>query len=91
MNADEVMAFLVQERKIRGLRQQDIADAAGFCQQEVSKHESGRFVTLNAMAKYADALGYDLELSLTQRPIEDQDGAGSRTAPSSAEMPLRAN
>lgn len=67
---ENVMQFLVVERKAKGLRQADLATLMGSCQQEVSRWESGRFLTFSALFRYADALGYDIELSLRQRPNE---------------------
>lgn len=65
MTADEVLAALVARRRALGLRQADIAPALGKGQQLVSSLEHGRVKpTVEALTRYAHAVGYDLTLTL---------------------------
>jgi transcriptional regulator with XRE-family HTH domain len=67
VNLAAAMAVLTAERKRLGLRQIDLTALTGTCQQEISRHEQGKFVTYRAVERYADALGFDVELSLVRR------------------------
>lgn len=62
----EVIEALVAERRRRGLRQADIAERLGISQQEISKWESGRFLSLSGLQEYAEVLGLQLLLGITK-------------------------
>ena len=56
-------------RERRGLTQQQVADMIGITQSGVSIAEYKEFPTLQTLERYADALGYRLEvLFVDQRP-----------------------
>lgn len=69
VDADEVLAALIAQRRALGLRQADIAEALGRGQQLVSVLERGGVeLTVDTLARYARAVGWTLELTLRVDP-----------------------
>ena len=59
--AKSIVRALVEERKRRGLTQQDIADMTGMKAPNVTRIESCKFTpTLDVLERYAQALGKKL-------------------------------
>ena len=71
---------LKEIRKSLGLTQGQLASSAGISQNRVSDIENGRTSSLRigTLARYADALGCDIEVLLRPRP--GNDGAAPRPA-----------
>ena len=61
---------LVALRKERSMTQQDVADATGINRANVARIESKRHTTsLEVLAKYANSVGKDLQITLVDRQI----------------------
>lgn len=72
-----IMDMLVDRRRALGLRQADVAAAVGVSQQEISKWEAGRFVTMSGLNAYADVVGLVVLISLTPKDDENVPPAGA--------------
>lgn len=61
----ELMKIMVEERKRKGLTQQDIADATGMKTPNVARLEACKTLpTLPVLMKYANAIGKEIEIKL---------------------------
>ena len=61
---EALRAFLVERRKIRGLRQVDLAKRLGRTQSYVSNIEIGQ--KRIALIEWAEAIGFDAEAAITE-------------------------
>lgn len=62
-----VVKKLVEERKRRGMTQQDLADITGILPSNLARFESGRRVpTLVVLEKYASAIGMHIEINVCE-------------------------
>ena len=67
-----IVDALIQERKRRGITQQEIADISGMKAPNITRIESCRYVpTLNVLLRYAEALDMDLTFQLVDRAKEE--------------------
>ena len=63
--ARSIVRALVEERKRRGLTQQDIADRTGMKAPNVTRIESCKFTpTLEVLERYAEAVGKKIQFDL---------------------------
>lgn len=68
-----VLEELVRIRKMRALRQKDVAQLMGIGQPALSELESGKTEPkISSVQRYANALGYDLEWNLRTK-VERND------------------
>ena len=65
----EAISLLKAEREIRGLSLADIGDRTGLSKSAISKLENKEEAnpTVNTLTKYADALGMNLGIVLTEK------------------------
>lgn len=63
----EIIPELIAIRKRWGMTKDDLAEAMGVGLRTLCYWEAGRKVTLRNLVQWADALGYDLHLSLHLR------------------------
>ena len=73
---------LRQLRRLRGLRQQQLADLTGFARSRVSQYERGRTdPTVSSLWRHLDALGAslsDLERAMREREADLEEAARER-------------
>lgn len=60
---------LLALRKELGLTQDDVAEAMGTTQVNISKLENRQDVKLSTLKKYVEALGYDMEINLVPKEV----------------------
>lgn len=63
----EIIPELIAIRKRWGMTKEEFADLIGVSLRTLCYWEAGRKVTLRHLVRWADALGYDLHLSLHLR------------------------
>lgn len=66
----DLRARLVRERIDKGLNQTDLARQLDWSAARLSQHENGfvKFLTVDALHNWADALGMDIQLCCFLRP-----------------------
>ncbi len=71
----DLRARLVRERLDRGLSQTDVARRLGWSSARISQHESGyvKFLTVESLHNWADALGMDVQLCCFLRPRDTEE------------------
>ena len=64
----DIVEQLISIRNTKQMTQQDIADTTGMCRANVSRIEQKKYTpTLEVLMRYANALGYEIELSLKEK------------------------
>lgn len=64
----DIIDQLIDLRTSSDITQQDIADSTGMCRANVSRVEQKKYPpTLEVLMRYANALGYEIELSLKMK------------------------
>jgi transcriptional regulator with XRE-family HTH domain len=71
--SEDLAAALVLARKEQGMSQRDLARRVGTGQSAVSVWESGKDINVSTLARWADALGYRIELALLSRSDTDKE------------------
>lgn len=61
MGADPIIVELRSARKLKGLRQQEVADRAGISRRALVSIEAGKDCTLSTLRALAEALGVQIE------------------------------
>ncbi|MGE0331898.1 MAG: helix-turn-helix domain-containing protein [Ramlibacter sp.] len=77
--ADPLVAVLLQTRKSKGLRQQDVADRAGVSRRSLVSIEGGGDFTVSTLRGLCAALGVDIELRPAAGPAGEANRAPSFT------------
>ena len=64
----DIVDQLISIRNTKQMTQQDIADTTGMCRANVSRIEQKKYTpTLEVLMRYANALGYEIELTLKEK------------------------
>lgn len=59
---ERVGAMLARARKEKGITQVQLAEALGMAQGNLSRIESGRYMSIDVIGRYLDAIGAELTI-----------------------------